>query len=194
MKRIFFFFIVLFPLFLQAQTTWDKVGIQQMMEAYGITMEELDIKSSLDYILPKLFEIVPREAMEENFEEMLEDTTSNISFQDYEVNRVSKIIKKGGVYYARVNYQYILNMKIPSGIESETMDRGKFMTKMLEMRYGAGNVIYDDEIDSFAIKVKTSVFAIGDPEIGSWKMIENKDSAEELLLMIIPKKVYKKLG
>lgn len=197
MKRIFFSLVVLSPFLLQAQTTWDKAGIEQMMEAYGTTMEELDIKGSLDYIHPKLFEVVSKEEMEEmeeNFKEMIEDTATNMSFQAYRVNKISRIMKRGGIYYARVNYEYILDMRIPSGIESKTMDRGKIMTKMLEMRYGAGNVNYNEETDSFAIKVKSSVFAIGDPELGSWKIVENKDSAEEFLLLIIPKKVYKKLA
>ncbi len=209
-KRYFLLALFLFPLLFQAQTTWDKAGVQQMLDAYFEKLEKKDMVGTLDYIHPQLFELVPRKILEEQIANTFADPSMNLGMHDYAMKGISKLKMKEGISYGRVDYSFIMEVQLLNDEEEEVeqeeveeegyededeSEEGKdaFMQAMFEAQYGKDNVSYEEETRTFLIAVESSMFVIGDPAIGEWKMIENKIGAEELLLKILPQKIYKKL-
>lgn len=193
-KSKFLLLIFLFPLVFQAQTSWDEAGIREMLGQYFQLMEDKEMVKTLDHIHPKLFEIAPRAMLEEQIAATFADTTVIVGMHDYEIGSISKLIKEDDVLYGRVDYVFTMDMKFMENEENEeNVGKNDFMMEMFKGLYGEENVSYDEETDTIIISITSSLFVIGDPEIGSWKMIENKKGGEALLNMILPEKILEKL-
>lgn len=165
-----------------------------MLDEYLLIMENNEMKATLDYIHPKVFEMVPREMLEEQIVKAFEDSAVKIRMKGFEIDKISKVLTKDDVRFARVDYHLTMSIQLVEEVEASSADDDNFMLEIYQGMYGKKNVTFDEDTNTYTMIVKTSLFAIGDPGIGSWKMIENKKGGEALLKMIIPQKIYKKIG
>ncbi len=185
--------LILFCYSIQAQENWNKAGINKMMEEYiGYTLKN-DFQNSLDYLHPKLYEISPKEDLVESFQKMMEDPEMKTHFDDFEIQKISKIINYKGIRYAALDYTMTMRLQFLLKPEEGNSDVDDFLLSLYHAQFGEENVSLDRATRTYTINSNNQLFAIGDPSIGTWKMLENKKGMERFIEEIVPKKVRKKL-
>ncbi len=177
----------------------SEEALRNTLDTYFEAVQQKDIATSLDYSYPKLFDIVPKEALEKAMAEMYADTTVLIEFSDSEIKNISKIKKIKGVKYALVTYGFNMTMTMNEAADEEDEDEGlgidlvEFTAEMLKMQHGEENVTTDKENKQIHIKVESTMYAINDPAYDGWKFLDKKESTAKMIKKILPKKALKKL-
>ncbi len=188
MKNSWFIYLVLL-----VQTTafaqTDVEDIKQTVMAYMEIVENKDYQKTMDYLYPKLFDLVPRSIMEEALKKQEEETEIQVDLKNSAIQKVSKVLVVEGVKYALVDYSFLMIMTVP-----EQDKEGLETMKMLfESNYGKGNVRLDVEKRAFSIDMVSAAYVINNPAYDGWKFLERKKELFPLLEKMLPKKVLKKL-
>ncbi|CAA6800020.1 MAG: Unknown protein [uncultured Aureispira sp.] len=188
MNKIWLLYLLLF---IQATSfaQTDVEAIRQTAEIYMEIVEQKKYQKTMDYLYPKLFDLVPRSLMEEALKAQEEQTDIELEIKDSKIEAVSKVLRVEAVKYALVNYSFLMIMTIPE----EDKDGLEMMKGLFELNYGAKNVSLDVEKRAFSINVASAAYLINDPEYDGWKLLERKKELLPLLEKILPKKVLKKL-
>lgn len=190
-------------------TSAEEKMIRETFSTYFNTVEQGDYTTTLDYIYPRLFDLVPKEAMLQAMQQINADPTIQITMDSSIINSVSEIITVGDSTYARVDYNFIMIMKLipeetdleeesestsaEEGEDEDEFNQFDFTADMLEGVYGEKNVRRDKENSKLFIRIEASMFAIEDPEVDGWKFLEKKDQLMPILEQLIPEEVLKKL-
>lgn len=176
-----------------AQTS--KEDLLKTYDDYMVVVSTLDVDSTLDYIYPKLFEIVPREALFEAMDESFSDPSIELSISKDSLHTISDIVVFDSVHYATIDYSYLMQMRYLDEedytSEEDGIDVFGFTKDMLEEEYGPKNVLTDTVQHSFSIDVKAQMFAIYNPEYNAWKFLENKIELSDLIDLIVDEKAVK---
>lgn len=188
MKNIWLIYLILF-----VQTTvfaqTDVAAIKQTVVDYMEIVENKNYLKTMDYLYPKLFDIVPRKEIEESLKTQLEETKIQVDIKNSEIGNVSKVLLVKGAKYALVDYSFLMIMIIPE----EDKDGLEDMLEIFKSNYGAGNVSLDVEKRAFNIQMLSAAYVINDPEYNGWKFLERKKELLPLLENMLPKKVLRKL-
>lgn len=169
----------------------DQDAIKAEANKYYDILKNMDLVKTLNMTYPRIFEIVPRDKMEESFAKIFDDSTIRMQFSNFSIGNISNSIQKDGIKYALVKYAYTLSLTF-----NEEMDKDfeKPMLNTYKEMYGKKNVIYNRDTQTFVITVNTSMFAIKDPQFGGWKFLENKPTMITLLGKLIPEDVMQQLN
>ena len=89
-----------------------KSEIDQNIKTYFEYLNRKDVDGAMNFIHPKLFEIVPRELMVGSFEQLFTDTTYTFSFDSLVVNAITEPITVEGSKYAKVDYDGYMTMHL----------------------------------------------------------------------------------
>lgn len=167
----------------------DVEAIRQTALTYMEIVEQKDYQKTMDYLYPKLFDLVPRSLMKEALKQQAEDTEMQLEVKNSKIESVSKVLRVEGVKYALVDYSFLMILIIPE----EDKESLNMMKGLFELNYGAENVSLDVEKRAFNINVVSAAYVINDPEYDGWKLLERKKELLPLLEKMLPKKVLKKL-
>ncbi|MEY5047681.1 MAG: hypothetical protein RLZZ175_1040 [Bacteroidota bacterium] len=171
--------------------TPKKESIEQTFNQYFQAIALNNNALVLEYIHPKVFDLVPKHAMLATMNQFSEDNQS-ISIKKHKIKDISKIIENDGFSFAFVKYQYKIQVQFKAESADE-IEAKEFTIAMLKAQYGKSNVELDKNLNLLTAKVKKSMFAVYNESWFSWKLIENKPSMKDILNEIIPKKIIKKL-
>lgn len=188
MNKVYFLCLFLFTqtaVFAQS----DAEEIKQTVVEYMAIVENKEYQKTMDYLYPKLFEIVPKSLMEETLKKQAEDTDLVIELQNSAIQKISKVLLVDGVKYALVDYTFLMTMIIPE----EDKEGLETMKVLFEAHYGKKNVVLDTDKRAFDINVSSAAYLIRDPQYKGWKFLERKKEMLPLLEKMLPKKVLKKL-
>lgn len=169
----------------------DKEVISQEVGKYFETLKAKDVKASLEYIYPKIFEIAPKGKIEQSMNETFNDPTLELNFKDLAIGTVSDVIVQDGVKYALIAYSYKMTIK---SLEDLGKDFEKQLLGTYIDMYGKNNVEYDKKTKTYSIAVTTSMYAINSPKYSGWKFLENKKGMEIILQKLIPESVTEQLN
>jgi hypothetical protein len=187
-KNIWLIYLLLF-----VQTTvfaqTDVAAIKQTVLEYMEIVEDKNYLKTMDYLYPKLFDIVPRSKIEESLRKQLEETKIQVEVKNSKVEAVSKVLLVKEVKYALVDYSFLMIMIIPE----EEKDGLEAMLAIFKSNYGEENVSLDVEKRAFNIEMLSAAYVINDPEYNGWKFLERKKELLPLLENMLPKKVLRKL-
>ncbi len=168
-----------------------EAEIREKLNLYNQKMAEGDYIASLDFVYPKLFEIVPKETMVGLFKQTFDSEDMKITISDSKVLKVhDNYIEADNNIYTLVDYSFDMNMKLTG----EMVDAGEFMIGLFETEYGKENVIYDKEKNTFNIKTENQMIVI--KENGEWYFLENKKEPayQYILERLVGEDILKKLG
>ncbi len=186
-KHLLIGILFLFNTTIGAQS--DADSIRETIENYMAVAKAKDYVKTMDYLYPKLFDLVPRSVLEESLKNQAQDTTIQIEFENNTIEKISKVLLLKGIKYALVDYSFLMKMTI-KGKDEEGL---KMMQILFEGSYGKKNVSLDTENSTFSIQVNRATYLINNPEYEGWKLLERKEGLLSLLEKILPKKVLKKL-
>ena len=195
MKKLYLFLLLsMVVAVVQAQDT--KTEISTSLTTYFDMVKTSDYEAVVDYLHPKIFEFVPKEALVQAMQSMNEDEDIQVGMDDFKITTISDILKNDGNQYALVHYDFKMFITFKEEEEDKEDDAMlEFMlTNVYTERYGEENVSFDDDTNTFTILAKDKqMYAIMEKDFDDWKYLENKPELVPILEIIIPKEVMKKL-
>jgi len=179
-----------------------QVSLAADFNGYFQAIEEQDFDMALDYVFPGLFDLIPRDFMQESMEMEASEGEHDIQIKNAKIQPVSKIIEDEMYYYAMISYSYM--MEIRSGMEDdwgeleEDEDWGSESLNVDDFRrkYGVKNVFYDANKQIIRVKMKGNMIAVQSKdefEDDGWKFIDLKDDMASMADQLIPPIILSKL-
>jgi hypothetical protein len=210
MKQIFtflFFPFLLLPL-IQAQDLQSKGILQVALAAdfnsYFMALEEQDFDLALDYVFPGLFDLIPRELMQESLEIEATDGENEIKMTNAKIQLVKGIEEDEGHFYAMISYAYTLEIKsgtVEESGDSEEEEEEEWESDEMDIddyrrKYGVRNVTYDATNKLIKVKRTGNMFAVQSKDEfddDGWKFVEIKDEMQPIIDQLIPPGILTKL-
>jgi len=186
-KILFLFSLVLFSSVSIAQSKEQK-NIKKVVEKVMELNEAGKYKQALDFTYPQLFELVPRELMEEQIDKLFGDNGEmSINMENFEMSEVGEIVNAKTADYAFVPYSFLMTMTYNEG---EFTEEGfGFIKSALQGKFGEENVTMDYEKRSFFIQSNSRMIAIKDHDTKDWKLLQLDESQIEMFKMILPEDI-----
>lgn len=198
-KTIFLILILSFlSQYALAQKASNKESLEAAIDKYIEHTEAFDFNKIMDYMPPKFFEKFPREQMIQVMEQSFNSPEVKIGLDSFNVLTIHPFLEIEQGTYALVDYTFRMHMQMTAAPEEgetaeDKQEQMGFMKSMLEMQHGEGSVLFDEESNTFTIRVNTTMYAINEPENEGWKFIEKKEKVPGLLESILPKEAIEKL-
>ena len=184
---------------LQAQSKKElSTSLSKDLEAYRKYTLALDFNQSLQFMPPKLFDIVPKDTMKVSMIRALDNEYMTIQMTGFEYDPKSKPkIKKADTYYwALVPYNGTMRMNLKGEATFKEL-----LIPIFKQQYGDKNVTEVGE-SGLDIQMKNKkLIAFKEPGSEVWYMIEDKrfekgeesESQKMLLKSVLPEPVSKAL-
>ena len=156
---------------------------------------DMEIESSMDYVIDDFFELFPKDELVTMFEEMYTSPDYDIAFEMNKLGNFSKIIKVENAYYNVFTNFSAMKMRFNNTETIETKEeklaRNREVEIDLKESFGSENVVFDTETDFFTIQTNTRVCAKSINGTTGWKYLNLEKNQLDILKKIIPKKVLK---
>ena len=163
-------------------------SIRETFARYRQLTLEKDYAALMDYLYPRLFDLVSREQMVAIFQG-LDSEQMQFSFRDMRIDSISNLFTCGGEQFALVYYSGELNIDLRSASAADTTAM-LAVQDMMAVTYGERNVRLQPAASSEAsrlnILMNKSLFAIAPKGSQNWKFIENDPTREGLLDYFLP--------
>lgn len=191
MKKFFTGLFLIGLFFTSSAQSKDEKGIRSDLATYIELTENQQFDALMDYVHPKVFDIVSRELMVETFESIFNDPSMEFKFNGFKINKIYPTVKNGKEKYALVDYQSGMNMKmIGEEFTDEVLEASK---TMFEAQFGAANV--EQLADkSFQISAPKTMIATYFKDDKRWKFIEQNTQMQGILDSAIPTDVQEALN
>lgn len=167
-------------------------GIEGRLQEYFEATKTQDWEKVVDMLYPPLFELVEKEAMVQMFTDM-EGNGMKFSMSDFKARNISEAYAHEGEKFAEVDYTARMNIQFTSEAY-----KGAEMAKLLQDNfsaiYGAENVTYQAENNSFDILAEKKMLAIAGADNEEWTFIEKNENMDASLKQIIPEEVIAHFG
>ena len=209
MKHIFILILSSFFVFPQSygQELQPK-GIMQValasdFNAYFQALEEQDFDLALDFVYPMLFDLIPREFLQETLEEESSDGMNIIKLTAGKIQHVSNIIEDEHYFYTLVSFTYFMEIQEGDSDNWDEMeeDEGDWGSEGMNVddfrrKFGVQNVFYDATKKIIRVKRTGKMIAIQSKdefEDDGWKFIELKEDMNQMVNQLIPSGILSKL-
>jgi hypothetical protein len=157
-----------------------KKEIRKTLNTYLSFTKTKEYDKILDYVHPKLFDVVSREAILQQFEAMESDESMKITFGEALIKDISDLVRVGPRYFSLVFYQFEMTMTFQDKAMAPVMKDAFVST------FGEDNVKLDEEKGAIEVMTHKSLFAIEEPDLNGWKVIENNPEQRFILESILP--------
>ncbi len=148
MKRLKLF--VLAALVSGAVVAQSQQEVKDLLNEYSEAMTARQWQKSLDYVYPALFDVVPREMMENAISSTFNDTSVvRMGFKEMELLQVSDIYNEESFNYSFADYSMIMTMTL---MGEKTDEEISSFASIMEGQFGEGSV----EVDGKTLFITTS--------------------------------------
>lgn len=188
MKKLITIFVFIQTLFYFGQDTNVNIEIKKDFNDYYNLIAEQKIDDALNYINPKLFDLVSREQMKNLMETIykmpnIEFKTGLATFIKFE-----ELKKIKNINYVKFYIISPIEMKF-TNIEN-TEEKILQMTKNFEAEFGVGKVEFDKESGFYKINAEKIIIASCDDQLLDWKFVTVDNAQVKVLLeTFIPKEL-----
>lgn len=192
--------VVLYTSFgIQAQSKKDLSDmLSRDLAAYRRYSLALNLDSSLQFMPPKMFEIVPLDSLKSNMKQSVDNQFMRIEMTGFDFDTVNQpALKKAGDYYwTLVRYTGSMRLFFKGDKKLNAL-----LIPLLKSQFGEENIQMEgDTAMQLALKNK-QLLAYKDPALSNWSMIEDKRSdkgregakQKQLFNAILPKEVLNAL-
>ncbi len=170
-----------------AQTTSEKIETDFVNYTNLIIDKKID--EAIEFSNPKLFEIFTKSQMKS-----LLEMVYNMPNIEYKMNlptniEVGDIIRIDNIDYAKMNIISPIEMKFK---DMEATKENIFLLKAnFEIKFGEGNVTYDEKTDFYKINTRKKIIASSTDNGENWKFIVvDNPKMEDILKKIIPAELF----
>lgn len=187
MKKVFLLIGLLLSFqFSNAQTA--KQNVERDFKQYCKLIEEKKTAQALEYINPKIFEIISKEDMKRMMDAVYKMPNIEYKITLPIITEMSESQKIGNVDYLKFKIVSPLELRLTNMEMSES--NISMLLHSLELKFGNGNVKYDESTGFFKINAHKKVVASSTDNQHNWKFItiDNEDM-KVLLEKIIPAEI-----
>ena len=177
--------------------------LNRRLAAYGQASEALDIPTILDYVDPRLFDIVPREMMEMQFAQMLDSSEIRTTLHGFAYGSPTDSVATDSARFLLVPFRGKIRMELR---DAELRDSSAMavMTEMFRAQYGTDMVTVDTAHYRYTVRLDKQLVAIKrrrvggaagavPPQTGPWYFIEFRPNLAEMMQPIIPESAQRAL-
>ena len=167
-----------------------RQAIEQRLDTYFEATKAKDWEQAVNLLYPKLFNLVPKEDMIQMFRDM-EGNGIAFEMKTFELSQISDTIIYEGEAFALVNYTAMMSISFTSEAYKEA-SFAESIRQNYASSYGAENVVYHAENNSFDIRTEKALFAIAPLGSDAWAFMESEPGQKSLLSSMIPEAVQEK--
>lgn len=121
----------------------SQKDVEKLLAEYKAAMQQREWLKSLDYIYPALFDVVPREMMEETLVQSFNSPELEISFEEMELLEVSEVYKEDGLSYSFADYSLVMSMKLAGEKSDEEIQQ---FADLMAAQLGEENINVKDKV------------------------------------------------
>jgi hypothetical protein len=164
-------------------------SLQQRVNEYLAANRQLDFEKLMNYIHPKLFQIVPRDQMIELFKSIFDNPQMTISMDSMTVTGISKSFNFKGAEYKKVDYYIAMSLRFKDSTVLKDQDKVSEIQERVKTSMSAENVKYVAENNSLAIDARKIMFAIKDTPRTQWMFVGYEPQQKEMMKTLVPEEV-----
>ena len=112
-----------------------------------------DLERVMDYTYPKLFTIVPKEALMAAMKSAFESEDFIIELDSIKILKIFPIFKINDTSYVKVKHTMLMKMKYIEPYDSTQKEQKEFMVSLMSQKFGEGNVRFDPVANSVNISM-----------------------------------------
>jgi hypothetical protein len=175
LKAILFLFVLALPV-LSAQSKKDKRDLLRDLETYKRVTMQLDVDSLLEFMPPKMLDMIPPEQLKQQLEQAFDNDELYMVFDRMTYGEITKIKKAGDYLCALVPYNGHMQMHFKETRDSAFLE---MMVPMLEAQFAEGAIQIMGADTSLYLSIEMqqkNMIAFKKDGFNSWKMIEDKRS------------------
>ena len=152
------------------QSTSDSTAISKAYEDYADAVNSGNIAEQVAWIYPKLFDQFPKDSLLSGLTMMQQDP--NVQQETGALKALSEIYEWDQKKYALLSYRQAVTMDL-SHMKGEggASFAINLMLANLADDHGKENVIFNDSTYMLDLKTIQEMYAVFDPEYGSWKFL-----------------------
>jgi hypothetical protein len=166
------------------------LDINEAFSRYGQSLIDGDHKETIDFIYPKLFQFVPKEAITKSLKAGQNNPSVKISFDDFQLASIEKTHEVWSTSYvlftsrSKVVMVYKPMKKSKQADADEESSEEEFMYEVLAAKHGKANVKHDKNNNT--IRANTTSKLLGIKEEGNWYFLDVKPNLIELYKKFLP--------
>lgn len=169
---------------LAGQTVDHRTEIGARMDDYARVMVDWQVDSILEFVEPKLFDLVPREGMRKVFESTFNDPNMTMRFTELTVDSISPLFVHDSTEYALVDYTASISMQMNDPTYQDT----SFMKMMVGMM-GSEEHRIDAETNTLFLRSPKKLFALRHAAGEPWYVLEYNTDNPHMLNLLVPEPV-----
>jgi len=181
-------FLILFFVSIDVSAQTDAQSIISDSNNYIAYLKDNNMEKVIDYLPPKIFELVSRESLLAEVKSIMENPDFSIAIEKIKMSKPSRIITDNNHKYAKINYSFYMIFRF----KSATIDLDRF-SSAIRSKYGEDNVKVDKIKKSIQIFINSSMYAIKEKDFNTWKFVRKDNSNPEMLKLVMPETIIKKL-
>ena len=185
---------------IQAQSKRElSAMLSRDLQDYKRYTLELNLDSSLRFMPPKMFEIVPFDTLKASMVQAMDNEYMQVQMTkfDFDPKKKPKILKAGAYFWAYVAYTGSMRLTLKGEDEFK-----KILIPILKQQFGAENVQMEGESMMNILMKNKELIAFKDPALPNWSLIEDKrgdkgpegEQQKALFSAIMPAEVLNALG
>jgi hypothetical protein len=187
--------IVLVLLFLgfgiTSHSQQDTSLVNRVNQMLKLTQRK-DIEKIMDYTYPKLFTIVPKEALMDAMKSAYDTDDFSIQLDSVNIQKIFPVFRINDTSYVKVKHTMLMKMKYKEPYDSAKKEEKEFMVSMMEEKFGKGKVRFDPVANSLNIFMTPNIVGIKSAS-SMWTFANLDESNPQMLNMLFSKQVLDKL-
>jgi len=184
-------FLLLSLLSITAVAQDYKANIKQSFTEYTRCMMTGELDKSLNYLLPTMFTLVPREQLLAAMEQTLKGKEIEIKFISFDIKEISNSNKIDTCYYAKVSYVSDMNIKMNLNKVESSEEKTKRLSIMKEaIAQGfKTEVKLDEATETFTMAPTKTSWAISKNGQTDWKFFNVEPGGKLIMEKLLPKEL-----
>lgn len=169
----------------------DTSLVSRVNQMLNLTQRK-DIEKVIDYTYPKLFTIVPKEALMDAMKSAYDTDDFSIELDSVNIQKIFPVFKINDTSYVKVKHTMLMKMKYKEPYDTADKEEKQFMISIMEEKFGKGNVRFDPVANSLNIFMIPDMVGIK-PSTSMWTFANLDESNPQMLNMLFSKQVLNKL-
>ena len=121
----------------------SQAEVEKLLSEYQKAMQAKEWLKSLDYVYPAMFDVIPREMMEETLAQTFNSPELEIAFEEMELLQVSDIYSEDNITYSFADYTLVMSMQLAG---DKTEEQTQQFAEIMASQVGEENVSVDGKV------------------------------------------------
>jgi hypothetical protein len=171
-------------------------SLEQRLTGFMKLNEEMNLEKIMDYIYPKLFDIVPRNELLKAMKNGFDNEYVKIDLDSMKVDKIHPVFEMDKGSYAKITYSMVMLMSFKNSKDSADANdnsQNELIKASMAEKYGEENVSMDEATGIIRIHTASPMVAVKDELAKEWCFV-NLNEGDSMLNKLFSKEVLDKLA